>query len=124
MKKTLITSTVLMALACMAFAMDEPKKNDNTAENSRDKTGETLTPIDQSNESEDIRLTSEIRKALVADDTLSSNAKNIKIITITGGQVNLRGPVDTLDEKNKIAVIAQKVAGKNQVTNQIEVAAK
>ena len=57
---------------------------DNTGRNVRDRGGETMTPGDQSNEKADLNLTQEIRKAIMADDSLSMNAKNVKIITANG----------------------------------------
>jgi hypothetical protein len=67
-------------------------KNDNTGKNVRDRDSNNLTPLDQSESESDRTITQEIRKAVMADDSLSTNAKNIKIITING-VVTLRGPV-------------------------------
>ena len=54
---------------------------DNTGRNVRDRSGDTVTPGDQSNEKADLHLTQEIRQAVMADKSLSTNAKNVKIIT-------------------------------------------
>jgi osmotically-inducible protein OsmY len=54
------------------------------------------------------------------DHSLSTNAKNCKIITTKGGAVTLRGPVDSDEEKAKVAQHA-KMAGASTVTNQLEV---
>lgn len=95
---------------------------DDTGRNVRDRDNQTLTPSDQSNDPHDLKLTRDIRKALVADDTLSTTAKNIKIITVHG-KVTLRGPVDTVKEKAKIGKKAAKLA-KGLVDNQLEVASR
>lgn len=95
---------------------------DDTGKNVRDRDGETLTPGDQSNKKEDVDMTAKIRKAVVADDSLSTTAQNVKIITIDG-QVTLRGPVKSDEEKAKIAAKAEEIAGVGKVTNQLEVAA-
>lgn len=95
---------------------------DNTELNVRDRDGDTLTPGDQSESEGDIKLTQEIRKAVVADDTLSTTAQNVKIITVDG-IVTLRGPVKSDEEKAKIATKAEKIAGVGKVKNQLEVAA-
>ncbi len=95
---------------------------DNTGKNVRDRDDQTLTPMDQSNDPQDLRLTRSIRKAIVADDALSTTAKNIKIITI-GGKVTLRGPVETLKEKAKIDKKARKLA-KSAVDNQLEISSR
>lgn len=93
---------------------------DNTATNERDRTTETLTPIDQSNDPADLKITADTRKMVMDDDSLSMNAKNCKIITTAGGVVTLRGPVDSPEEKKAIAKLARK-AGAKEVTNQLEV---
>ena len=92
---------------------------DDTGRNARDRDDQTLTPMDHSNDPRDLRLTQEIRKALMADKTLSTTAKNIKIIT-TGGKVTLRGPVTSAKERVKIAKKAKAIA-KGRVDNQLEV---
>jgi len=98
-----------------------PPKADNTAKNERDRDTTNPTPIDQKNNQADIDITAKIRKQVV-DTKMSVNAQNIKIIT-QGGQVTLRGPVETADEKARIEEIAQSVAGPGKVDSQIEVAA-
>ncbi len=92
---------------------------DDTGRNVRDRDDQTLTPMDQSNDPKDLELTRDIRKALMADDTLSTTAQNIKIIT-SHGKVTLRGPVATAKEKAVIGKKAQKLA-KGRVDNQLEV---
>src|ERR687892_170282 len=79
---------------------------DNTGRNVRDRGGVTLTPGDQSESEADRTLTQQIRKAVVADDSLSTTAKNIKIITVDG-VVTLRGPVNTPQEKQLIEAKAK-----------------
>jgi hyperosmotically inducible protein len=93
---------------------------DNTGRNIRDRGGATLTPGDQSESEADRTLTQQIRKAVVADDSLSTTAKNIKIITVDG-VVTLRGPVQNPREKEIIAAKAQQIAGVDKIDNQLEV---
>lgn len=93
---------------------------DNTGRNVRDRGGATLTPGDQSESEADRTLTQQIRQAVVADDSLSTMAKNIKIITIDG-VVTLRGPVQSPREKEKIEAKAQQIAGIDRIDNQLEV---
>jgi Predicted periplasmic or secreted lipoprotein len=95
---------------------------DDTGRNVRDRDNQTMTPLDQSNDPDDIKVTREIRKALVADDALSTTAKNIKIITVHG-KVILRGPVANVQEKTHIEKTAQQFT-KQRVDNQLEVAAR
>lgn len=93
---------------------------DDTALNGRDRDPNALTPIDQSNASSDIEITQAIRKKVVGDDDLSFNAKNIKIITVSG-KVTLRGPVETPEERAAIERSARDVPGVTRVENQLEV---
>lgn len=94
---------------------------DNTGRNVRDRSEDTLTPGDQSESKADVELTQRIRKAVVDDESLSTTAHNIKIITING-VVTLRGPVKSEQERDKIVATAQQMAGAKQVDNQLEVA--
>jgi hyperosmotically inducible periplasmic protein len=93
---------------------------DNTGRNVRDRGGATMTPGDQSESEANRTVTQRIRKAVVADKSLSTMAKNIKIIT-TNGVVTLRGPVQSPHEKEVIAAKAQQFAGMNKIDNQLEV---
>ncbi len=122
----LLSSLAMLSLSVMADdkkpASDEKTAADNTAKNERDKSGDTKTPLDQSNRPEDIKITQDIRKAVMADDGLSMTAKNVKIITAEG-KVTLRGPVNSEEEKTKIEAHAKKGAGEVPVVNQLEVKA-
>jgi osmotically-inducible protein OsmY len=93
---------------------------DNTGRNVRDRGDVTLTPGDQSESEADRTLTQQVRKAVVADDSLSTMAKNIKIITIDG-VVTLRGPVQNPREREIIEAKAQQIPGINKIDNQLEV---
>jgi hyperosmotically inducible protein len=123
MKQTLLALTCLSALSLAAFAADNEKaKPDNTATNERDRSGETQTSGDQSNNKDDVNTTAAIRRAVVKDHSLSAMAKNVKIIT-ANGTVTLRGPVKTDAERTKIAELAQSAAGNAKIDNQLEVKA-
>jgi hypothetical protein len=102
------------------FNTDTTAQPDNTARNVRDRDSSTLTPLDQGNSHADIDTTAQIRKAIIATDGMSINAKNVKIITMNG-HVTLRGPVNTADEKHQIGDIADRIAQSNNVDNQLEV---
>ena len=94
---------------------------DNSGRNVRDRDNQTKTPGDQSENEADRTITQNIRQAITADDSLSTNAKNVKIIT-SDGTVTLRGPVKSEKEKTDIEAKAKQVAGVKSVDNQIEVA--
>jgi len=97
----------------------EAKAADNSAHNADDDAGD-LTPLDQSHSEADVDLTRSIRKALVDDDTLGTNAQNVKVITVNG-MVTLRGPVASSDERSRIVAIAKKAAGPDRVTDDLQV---
>jgi hyperosmotically inducible periplasmic protein len=120
MKRTLLALACLSALSLAALAGDEKTKPDNTATNERDRSGETKTSGDQSNSSADLKTTQAIRQALMKDDELSMTAKNIKVIT-ANGQVTLRGPVKTAQEKARIDQLAKSAAGGAKIDNQLDV---
>lgn len=99
----------------------DPAAADNSAINQRDRDTLTMTPVDQGNDEMDIKITASVRQAIVGDDSLSFNAKNVKIITVDG-VVTLRGPVASLREKNIIGKRARSVDTVTKVNNELEVA--
>jgi len=94
---------------------------DNSAQNVRDRGNGTMTPMDQSNKPEDVDLTRRVRQAVESESGLSTDAKNVKIITVDG-VVWLRGPVKSAQEKAEIARAAHNVAGARNVRDEMEVA--
>lgn len=97
-----------------------PAAADNTEKNDNDRDPTALTPWDQGESETDRTITQKIRQAVMERDTLSTIAKNVKIIT-QGQVVTLRGPVKSDKEKAEIAAIAQTTPGVKQVDNQLEV---
>ena len=97
-------------------------KADNSARNRPALQADTKTAEDQSNAASDLEITRDIRRAVVAKDGLSMNAQNIKIITVQG-EVTLKGPVNSLWEKNTIEDLAASVVDRSKIDNQLEVSA-
>ncbi len=93
---------------------------DNTKKNERDNNPGTVTAQDQGGSPQDLAITQQVRQLVVKDDSLSSAAKNVKIIT-TEGVVTLRGPVKSNEEKTTLAGFAKNVDGVKRVDNQLEV---
>ena len=121
--KALFALSSLLALNFTVIAADDKKAPaDKSEKNERDRSGETKTPGDQSNSPEDLKITQAIRQAVVKDEALTMTAKNVKIIT-AGGQVTLRGPVNSAEEKTKLEKFATAAAGEAKVDNQLEVKA-
>lgn len=73
------------------------------------------------NNKEDTALTRKIRRAIVADKSLSTYAHNVKIVT-QNGIVTLKGPVRSDDEKKSVMAKATDVAGSAKVTDELSVA--
>jgi sporulation protein YlmC with PRC-barrel domain len=96
------------------------KPADNTAQNKKDRSGDTLTPPDQGSSDSDRQVTQQIRQALNKDESFSTYAKNVKIIT-QDGTVTLRGVVKTQAEKDMVESKAKQVAGVTRIDNQLEV---
>jgi hyperosmotically inducible protein len=119
MKQIILTLLCVSVFTLSAIAQDTAAA-DNTRKNERDRSGETTTSGDQSNSQEDVKITAAIRRAVVRDNSLSTTAKNVKIIT-ANGMVTLRGPVKNDAEKAKIAELAQSAAGNAKINNQLEV---
>jgi hyperosmotically inducible protein len=95
---------------------------DNTKRNSSEQNKNTETAEKQSNQKDDLALTQKVRQAVMKDGSLSMNAKNVKIIA-KDGQITLKGPVDSRQEKDTIGTEAGELAGKDKVDNQLEVKA-
>jgi len=106
--------TILLGIS-LAYA-----QADNTKKNKRDRADHAVTADQQGQSEADLELTRKIRKALTDDSSLSTYAKNVKIIS-RNGKVVLRGPVNTAAEKTKVENFAATIAGAAKVTNEIEV---
>ena len=102
------------------FTTNAVSAPDNTVRNVRDRSNRTLTPFDQGNSAADRDTTAQIRKGILAGKGMSMNARNVKIITLDG-QVTLRGPVNTAEEKRVIGEISDGIAKSENVDNQLEV---
>ena len=94
---------------------------DNTKSNQTDVSNREVTADAQKENDTDRGLVQRIRKGLMADKDLSTYAHNVKIISING-QVTLNGVVRSDDEKSKVADLAEEVAGKQHVVNDLKVA--
>jgi hyperosmotically inducible periplasmic protein len=94
--------------------------SDNTKVNKRDRTTSEPTADQGKNNTSDRERMRQIRRAIVADKSLSTYAHNIKIIS-QGGKVTLKGPVHTEEEKKAIEAKATEIAGAGNVTDEITV---
>jgi osmotically-inducible protein OsmY len=108
------------ALPNLLRAQDAPKA-DNTKVNKQDRTPGAVTADQQKNNLTDRQLTQQIRKAVVADKTLSTYAHNVKIVA-QNGAVTLKGPVRSEDEKKTIVAKAGEIAGAGKITDELSIA--
>lgn len=96
------------------------QKPDNTRENRADRSAGGTTADQAKNNKTDRQLMQEIRKAIVADKSLSTYAHNVKVVA-QHGKVTLKGPVRSDEEKKTVEAKAVEVAGAGNVTNSITV---
>ena len=122
-----IMYVVLIGLGLIVFLKYSMKAScvnaDNTLNNTLDRNSKELTPINQSNDLNDMAITQDIRKMLMAEKSLSLNAKNIKVIT-RRRIATLRGPIESMKEKAVIERIALIVAGPGKVDSKLELKTK
>jgi osmotically-inducible protein OsmY len=84
----------------------------------QDQTPQTASTVIRNKADRD--LTRQIRRAIVSDKSLSTQAHNIKILT-SDGTVTLKGQVKTDDEKKSVEDKANSIAGNGKVTSDLTV---
>ncbi len=115
---SLVFCATLMATAAPRYQDNQQTPPDNTRKN---KDQAPPTADQQKMNPADRAITQKIRKSIHEDQSLSTYAHNIKIIT-QDGKVTLRGPVRSEDEKTSLQAKAAAVAGEENVINQLEIA--
>jgi hyperosmotically inducible protein len=115
----LLLSAVCSVVVLPATAQQTPP--DNTKVNKADRAKGAVTADQQKENDADRDLAKKIRQAVVGDKSLSTYAHNVKIVA-QNGQVTLKGPVRSTQEKATIEAKATEIAGDGKVTNQITVA--
>ncbi len=89
--------------------------------NQRDRSAGEVTADQQKTNPTDQELTRKIRQTIIADKSLSTYAHNIKIIT-QNGNITLKGPVKSDDEKKAVMAKAVSIAGSaDKVTDQVSI---
>ena len=110
-----------LLLPVYAQSTDPQTKPDNTAVNKRDQNPGEATADQQKMNAADRALTAKIRKAVMADKSLSTYAHNVKIIS-QNGTVTLKGPVHSDDEVKSIMAKATEGTGSpDKIVNQMSV---
>ena len=122
-KPMIIGSALVLLSGVPAMGAQECKPTNSAAsapDNSKRNSAHRKTADQQKDNRSDRTITQNIRKALMADKSLSTYGHNVKIIT-QGGAVTLKGPVHSEQEKETINAKATEVAGQGKVTDQLTV---
>jgi hyperosmotically inducible protein len=126
--KCLVTfgATLFLGASLLAGAVPQSGQQpapDNTKNNQGDASTDAMTADQQKMNPADRNTSKQIRKAIMQDQSLSTYAHNIKIIT-RDGKVTLKGPVRSEEDRANIEAKAVAVAGADNVTNKLEIAPK
>jgi hyperosmotically inducible periplasmic protein len=119
---TLLLLSSLLSVGSLS-AQQSSAPADNTTVNQRDRNSNEPTADQQKNNLSDRDITQQIRRAIVKDKSLSTYAHNVKVIT-QNGQVTLKGPVRSDEEKRAIEAKATEIAGENKVTSELDIKPK
>ena len=115
-----LAASAALAVLCsvpLAVAQASPQ---SAPDNSRQNQNNATTADSQSNTAADRATTAKVRKAIVEDKGLSTYAHNVKIITMNG-QVTVKGPVKSEEEKQQVASDVTAVISADSFTNQLTV---
>ncbi len=112
------TGALMLCLGALPASAQTQANADDSGNNRVQ--NQTQTADQAKNDKSDRITTAKIRRAVVADKSLSMYAHNVKIIVV-GGAVTLKGPVHSEIEKQTIADKAAQIAGADKVNNQITV---
>jgi hyperosmotically inducible periplasmic protein len=123
--RTVLCTGLLLGVGVVARAQDStsqqaPPAADNTKTNERDRSASEATADQQKENRSDRDITQQIRQSIMKDKSLSTYAHNVKIVT-QNGQVTLKGPVRSEDEKRAIETKAAEVAGENKVSSELNI---
>lgn len=124
--RSFLCTALLLGSGALALAQEPSTQTtapDNTKVNERDRSKDEPTADQQKDNRSDQDITQQIRQSIVKDKSLSTYAHNVKIIT-QNGQVTLKGPVRSEDEKKMVEAKAIEVAGEDKVTSQLDIKPK
>ena len=115
----------VLTLGTLLFAVghlgaQNPTAPDNTKVNQQDRAMAQRTADQAKEDTADRDIMQRIRKAIIADKSLSTYGHNVKVIS-AHGKVTLKGPVHTEAERSNIEAKATDLVGSGNVVNQISV---
>jgi osmotically-inducible protein OsmY len=126
-KSALIAVAGVISLSlCTATTFAQESRSaqaDNTRTNVRDRNPNEPTADSQRSNMSDRDITRQIRQSLAKDNSLSSYAHNVKVVT-QNGQVTLKGPVRSEEEKRAIEEKAAAVAGQDKINSELDIKEK
>ena len=123
--RTVLCSGLLIGAGIVASAQEPSTQQAspapyNTKVNERDRSQKEPTADQQKDNRSDRDITQQIRQSIMNDKSLSTYAHNVKIVT-QAGQVTLKGPVRSEDEKKAIEAKATEVAGDGKITSELNI---
>ena len=123
--RSLLCAGLLVGTAALASAQEPSTQQaspapDNTKVNVRDRSQNEPTADQQKDNRSDRDITQQIRQSIMKDNSLSTYAHNVKIVT-QDGQVTLKGPVRSEIEKKAIETKAAEIAGEGKVTSELNI---
>jgi osmotically-inducible protein OsmY len=126
--RTALFAGLLLGTWAAAGAQDPANQSaapqaDNTKVNQRDQNPNEATADQQPSNPSDMQITQQLRKAIIADKSLSTYGHNVKVIA-KNGSVTLKGPVRSEEEMKVIAAKAVDLVGADKVTNKMDVVPK
>jgi hyperosmotically inducible protein len=126
--RSLLCSGLLLGTGVIAYGQEPANPPattapDNTKVNERDQNKNEPTADQQKDNRSDRDITQQIRQAVMKDKSLSTYAHNVKIVT-QQGQVTLKGPVRSEEEKRTIEAKAAEVVGENKITSELNIKPK
>src|ERR1700720_4951795 len=123
--RTFLCSGLLLGAGVRASAQEPTSQQaapaaDNTKVNERDRSQNEPTADQQKDSRSDHDITQQIRQSIMKDKSLSTYAHNVKIVT-QSGQVTLKGPGRSEDEKRTVEAKAAEIAAESKVTSELNI---
>ena len=113
---------ICLSVGVLAFMAPNARASAQQPDNTGANRGTAPSADQQSNSPADRDLAKKIRRSIEEDKNLSTYAHNVKVI-VRDGEVTLKGPVKSEDEKMSVASIATSLAGSDKVHNELTVKA-
>ncbi|MBW4037290.1 MAG: BON domain-containing protein [Acidobacteria bacterium] len=123
-RTTLYRSTLALLVLGAPAALLNPSASAQTSSTQPNDSAQNknagLTADNQPNSTNDLKTTAAVRKAIIADKSLTMDAYNVKIIT-RHGTVTLKGPVKSDRQKQQVDNDATQAAPSYKIVDQMTV---